>query len=111
MKLLLIDEASMVDDQFWQCIAGLLEAAQQGRGNDLSAAPAADKLGQVHLLTFMAVSLTASDRSARADRAIEGPSRGHGAQGSKLVEAFRGMKGKSVATRKLSSMVIEGALV
>ena len=53
MQLLLVDEASMSDDQFWQCIGQLLAVSQQGRRNAAHAAP--DKFGQVHLLIFMDV--------------------------------------------------------
>ena len=53
MKLWLLDEASMVDDQFWKCITSILEAAQRGRRSAPHAAP--DKLGQVHVLIFMDV--------------------------------------------------------
>ena len=53
MQLLLVDEASMVDDQFWQCLSRLLETCPRDRRNPAHAAP--DKLGHRHILVFMDV--------------------------------------------------------
>ena len=61
MQLLLLDEASMLDDEFWKCIAQLMETAQQYRNisafhkRPLNTAIAPDALGQVHVLIFMDV--------------------------------------------------------
>ena len=59
MQLLVLDEVSMLDDEFYMCIAQSMETVQQHRSASalhkrpwtVKAAP--DALGQVHILMFM----------------------------------------------------------